>query len=427
MSHFAVIAPPLPSHYRVLQALGLALVERGHRVTFIQQADAAAWITDDALGFFAVGHTSHPPGSLQRLLSLTARPSGPRGLRRLIEEMARSTTMLCRELPAALSRLKVDALLCDQMEAAGGLIGAATGLPWVSIACALPVNREPGIPLPVMHHRYSADEHAARIYAGSERVYDWLMTPHRRAVAAAARALSLPPRDGLHECLSPFAQISQTTAGFDFPRQQLPPNFYPVGPLRRPRQTEGELPYPVDPARPLVFVSLGTLLGQRLPLFRRIVRACKRNDVQVLLAHCGGLDDRSVKRLLRDGADWVTDFAPQQAALARADAVICHGGLNTVLDAVASRTPVLALPLAFDHPGAAARVLHAGIGLRASARFTSVARLSELLRRLLNEPSFGQHLATLGAEMDAAGGTDRAVAIIEQTVGVASVTASQHA
>src|SRR5690606_19691557 len=112
------------------------------------------------------------------------------------------TEMLCRELPPALSALRIDALLCDQMEAAGGLVAEAAGLPFVSVACALPVNREPGIPLPVMPMAYGIDERSRQMYQGSARVYDWMMGPHRRVIAAQAAALGLSPRDGLHHCLS---------------------------------------------------------------------------------------------------------------------------------------------------------------------------------------------------------------------------------
>ena len=416
MSHFAIVAPPLPSHYRTLQALAAELLARGHRVTFVHQTDAAGWLQDPRLGFHPVGRASHPPGSLRETLRLTARPGGPLGLRRLIADMSRSTDMLCRELPAALDALGVDALICDQMEAAGGLVAEASGRRYVSVACALPVNREPGIPLPVMPMDYARGERAERIYAGSTRVYDWLMSEHRRTVAQHARAFGLSARDGLHECLSPYAQISQTPRGFDFPRRQLPAHFHAVGPLRPRRADQPPLELDIDPQRPLVFASLGTLLGQRLSLFRRIVRACRSLDVQLLVAHCGGLQAPQAERLRHEGATWVTDFAPQQAVLARAAAVVSHAGLNTVLDALAARTPILALPLAFDHPGVAARVVAAGAGLRASARFAGSRQLRDRLERLLTDPGFRARLEPLGAEVEAAGGTPAAADIVEQVL-----------
>ena len=63
----------------------------------------------------------------------------------------------------------------------------------------------------------SVEDRAKALYRGSERVYDWLMSPHRKTIAHHARTFGLSPREGLHECLSPYAQISQATAGFDLP------------------------------------------------------------------------------------------------------------------------------------------------------------------------------------------------------------------
>jgi UDP:flavonoid glycosyltransferase YjiC (YdhE family) len=117
--------------------------------------------------------------------------------------------------------------------------------------------------------------------------------------------------------------------------------------------------------------------------------------------------------LKRAGASWVCAFAPQQQALARADAVVSHAGLNTVLDAIAARTPILALPIAFDQPGAAARILHAGIGLRASPRLAGAAVIERQLRRLFDEPRFGAKLDALAPALAQAGGAARAADIVE--------------
>ena len=409
MSHYAIIAPPFYSHVRALEALAQQLLDRGHRITFIQQAEARALLNDARIGFYAVGERSHPPGSLARTLRLTARPAGP-GIFRLIGDLARTTDMLCRELPAALKTLGVEGLIVDQMEAAGGLAAEALGLPFVSVACALPVNRDDTIPLPVMPFNYGTDARSRKLYASSAGVYDWLMRRQGETIARHARALGLAERRGLHECLSPLAQIGQTLPAFDFPRR-LPDCFHAVGPLRHasPAQPAAQATRP-----PLVFASLGTLQGHRYRLFQKIAQACRQIKAQLLIAHCGGLNAAQAARLAASGAQ-VTDFADQPAVLSQAQAVITHGGLNTVMDAIASATPVLAIPLAFDQPGVAARVDYCGIGRRAS-RFAGSGALAGHLSALLNDDGYRQRLLAMQPQLRQAGGAARAAQIVEQAL-----------
>ena len=415
MSHFAVIAPPFTSHVRALEALAGELLDRGHQVTWLQQADVAAGLSDPRIRFVALGAETHPRGSLARVVEHAARPGGPWGIARVIADMAASTGMLCREAPAVLRELRVDAVLADQMEAAGGLVAPGLRLPFVSVAAALPVNREPRLPLPVMPWGLAYNETGRHLNESSARVYDWMMRPHSQVIERYARAFGLRPRKALHDCLSPLLQLSQATASFDFPREQAAP-LHHVGPLRA-RVPRDLPPWPAGPARdaskPLVFASLGTLQGGRFGLFRRIAQACRAEGVQLLLAHCDRLGPKHAEVLQRDGATWVTGFAPQQLALEAADVAITHAGLNTVMDALAAGTPMLALPIAFDQPGVAARIVHADVGVRVHHAFATRAALRRGLRRILDDAGYARRARKLGRDVHAAGGVVRAADLIE--------------
>lgn len=420
MTRFAVIAPPFLSHVRTLEGLTSELLRRGHEVTWIARPEVRALIGDQRIGFEPVGRGDEPKRPLSEVSARAARPGTPWGLRRVIEDMAEGTALLCRHGRQALRQAGAQVVVADQMEAAGGLLAESLGLPCVSVACALPVNREPLVPLPVMPWRYEDSERARHRNEASTRVYDWMMAPHARAIAESARLLGLPPRTHLAQCLSTQLQVSQTTPGFDFPRTQLPPCFHAVGPLRPPPRDELPLALPVRDGKAFVFASLGTMQGGRLALFKRIAHACRELNAQLLLAHCGWLDAAQVQAVQAAGATWVTDFAPQRAALARADAVVSHGGLNTVLDALVAGTPMLALPIAFDHPGAAARLVHAGAGLSLSPRLATAGAIRRRLQRLLTDTPFRANARRLGAEVSTAGGAVRAVSLIEQTFGLLS-------
>ena len=416
---FAVIAPAFTSHVRALEALAGELIARGHAVLWLQHPDVQELLRNDRIEFVAVGAEVFPAGSLARLVAHAARPGGPLGLRRVIADMTRQTATLCAEAPPLLRAHQVDVVIADQMEAAGALVAKAIALPWVSIACALPINREPAVPLPVMPWGHAGNDPAAlQRNAVSARVYDWLMRPHDRVIAHAAAAFRQDGIKTLADCLSPMLQLSQTIEAFDFPRGAAPSVLHHVGPLRPPLAADAPLQLtPADDGRPFVFASLGTLQGGRFALFQRIAKACRALNVQLLVAHCGGLDAAQCAALRRSGARWVVDFAPQRAALARADVVVTHGGLNTVLDALVAGTPMLVLPIAFDQAGVAARVLRAAAGLRLWPVLATVRALERALRRLLDEPAFAAQALALGRGVPPGdSGTRHAADLIEATI-----------
>ncbi|MDI7507164.1 glycosyltransferase, partial [Cronobacter dublinensis] len=183
--------------------------------------------------------------------------------------------------------------------------------------------------------------------------------------------------------------------------------------LRPPQPSVAE-PLP-DAARPRVFASLGTLQGHRYGLFRTIARACRDADAELLVAHCGGLNPAQAAQLETWGATRVTAFTDQPLALSQSHAVITHGGLNTVMDAVASATPLLVVPLAFDQPGVAARVEHCGIGRRVS-RFAGRRAFTRQLQALLGDAGCRTRLSAMQRALAQAGGATRAAQITEQAL-----------
>lgn len=414
MSHYAVVAPPFYSHINALEQLAVTLIAQGHRITFFQQIDVKAFLHSEQVDFYPLGLRSHPLGSLNKLLKLAAHPTGS-SMFRLINEMAASTLLFCRELPAACKQLAIDGIIVDQMEPGGALVAKKLGIPYVSVACALPLNREPGLPLAVMPFAYQQDEHALKRYATSERIYDWCMRKHDQVVAEKARELGLNSIRQLHHCFSSLAQISQLVPEFDFPRQQIPPHFHAVGPLRS--QAAAPLKQSVQQRNTptTLYASLGTLQGHRYGLFKKLVAANRAAGTQLLLAHCGGLSSQQAIKLARTPGVEVVSFTDQAKAIAQAQLTITHGGMNTVLDSIQQTTPVLVVPLAFDQPGVAARVMHHGIGQRIS-KFASRKAWTQQLTSMLQRRDFETHLQRVQGALTQAGGARHAANIIVQAL-----------
>jgi zeaxanthin glucosyltransferase len=415
--HFAIICPPFKSHIAVFEAIGEELGRRGHRISFLVNKGAEQYVSA-GLNVQPVEGTDER--RLNAVIDRASRPSGLLGILRTVHDTAVLTDAICRHAPAHLKALGVDAVLGDQMEPAAGLVARHLGLPLISIACALPVERDVGLPLPFLPWPYDASEEGIRRNRGGERVARLLLTEQRRMIRRWASRFGLQePVEDLQTCLSRLATIAQTTAAFDFPRQSSDQNLHMVGPLRR-ESRGGEIPFAVDPDRPFIFMSLGTLQGHRYRLFRAAAIACRELDVQLLVAHCGGLTKKQEAGL---GATWVTDFAPQRAVLARADLCITHGGLNTVMDALESGTPLLALPIAFDQPGVSARILHHGLGLRLSPRFLTADKMKNAISTLLSDTGYAERAGRVGTSIAVAGGLAKAVSIIEAVVAQAADSA----
>lgn len=404
MAHFAILAPPLTGHVKPLAALASELARRGHRATFVHHRDAGPVAAAQGLDFRGFDGPPLVPHS---------------GIFGTVREMARQTDMLCRHAPSLLREIGADAVLADQLEPAGGLVAEHLGLPFATIASALPVNRMGDIPPPYVGWAYRSGDKAREFYRSGWQVSDWLMRPVRAAIAANAARFGLSPRRTLDDCFSPVLQLAQAVPSIDFPRSALPPGFHYLGPFRHAATGEVDLG-PAD-GRPLVYCSFGTLQGHRWRLFRKVALACADLDLRLVITHGGKLSEREIARL--PGNPRVFDYVPQEAALEKADLVVTHGGFNTVLDALAAGKPIVALPIAFEQPAIAARIGWAGVGEAARARLLSRRRLRAAIERVLSVPDYRRRAEAVRAEIRSAGGVRRAADLVEAMLAPAAAPA----
>jgi len=303
-------------------------------------------------------------------------------------------------------------MLVDQMEPAGGLLARHLGLPFLSVASALPIDPDPAIPPPYLRWPFDPSPEGLKRNRGGALVAGFVLGHQRRTIRRWAERLTLGGGLAtLEDCLSPLGTISQSVESFDFPRAGH--RIFAVGPLRR-SDVHDIPPLRREAGRPLVFASFGTLQGHRLALFRRIAEACRRLGYRLAIAHCGLLGESEAASL---HAEIVTDFLPQRAVLREADVCVTHAGLNTTIDALEMGVPCLAIPFGFDQPGVAARLSYHGAGLALGARTLGVRHIETALARLLADPAFALAARRIGADIRTAGGSRRAAQIAETLAG----------
>lgn len=403
MTRFALVCPPFWSHVRAFEALGEALVARGHEAVLVLNQGGAALSRSVSVPAAEIAGAA---GESRRHAE-----AGRRGVLATVREGARRTDALCRLAPDLLRDLGAEAILADQMEPAGGLLARHLALPYLSIASALPADPDPTIPPPYLGWPFDPSPQGLKRNRGGVLVAGLVLRSQRRVIRRWASRFALPDLATIEDCLSPLGTISQTVASFDFPREN--PRLFAVGPFRG-GSIEEIAPLRRDAARPLVFASFGTLQGHRLGLFRRIAAACRRLGARLAIAHCGLLSPAEAALL---DAELVTDFLPQRAMLREADLCITHAGLNTTMDALEMGVPCLAIPFGFDQPGVAARLGYRGAGLALKPRGLTVSRLETALARLLADPAFALAARRIGADIRAGGGCARAASIAEDLAG----------
>jgi MGT family glycosyltransferase len=409
--HYGIFTPPVPGHIHPFGALGRELIARGHRVTMLQMEDVRPRATAEGLEFAAIGQSDHPAGSLDRSLAHLGTLRGLNALRFTIEAVRRTTEMICRDAPDVVRACGIDRLLVDQTEPAGGSVADRLKLPFVTVCNALVMNREPNVPPPFTGWAYSRSPWARARNSVGYAIYDRFMSPVMAVLSVWRKRWGLVPLRNPAHSFSALAQISQMTQGFDFPRDELPPCFIYVGPLRGAEPLREPFPWEKLDGRPLIYASLGTLQHTKHEIFRCFAEACAPLDVQLVIAHNGGLDRAEVAKL--PGRPLAVNFAPQREIMGRASLTLTHAGLNTVLDSMAAATPMIATPITYEQPAIAARVKASGAGISISPSRLTAVSLRSGIQKILRERSYKDCASHVAQEIRGAGGSRKAASVIE--------------
>lgn len=176
-----------------------------------------------------------------------------------------------------------------------------------------------------------------------------------------------------------------------------------VGPAVAPRGGGGDFPWErIDPDRRLVLVSLGTAnadAGGRFLTEAVSALEMLADRVQGVVVDPGGTLGAVPPGVI------VRAHVPQLDLLARADAVVCHAGHNTVCETLWHGLPLVLAPIRDDQPIVAGQVVDAGAGVRVRFRRVDAARLATAIGTVLDD-SGGHRTAAeaVGRSLRAAGG-----------------------
>jgi hypothetical protein len=170
------------------------------------------------------------------------------------------------------------------------------------------------------------------------------------------------------------------------------------------------------PQRPTVYVTLGLSFSRVPELFRAIIGALEGLDVNSVVTVGTELEPRDLGAAPANVR--VERYVPGSLLLPHCQAVVFHGGFNSLHATLWHGLPSVVVPLeGGDQPVTAERLADLGAGLHVPGPLPSVEALRSAIERVVSEPSFATAARELQAAMHALPPLDEAVERMEMLSG----------
>ncbi|MFH5824122.1 glycosyltransferase [Georgenia sp. AZ-5] len=360
-------------HYRPIAPLARALAAAGHEVRVACQASAAARVGADGLA--VVRTRAETAGSVR--MSALLPPDPDREDRALREGYAgRTARSRAHDVLAECRRRRPDVVLCDEVDFGAMVAAERLGIPHATVL----------------------------VMAAGSFVREDVVGEPLRALRAEHGLPDEPPLAmlGRHLVLSP------APPGFRDPAFPLPATARPL----RPSALDAAATTRLGTGRPLVYFSLGTVFNlESGDLFGRVLAGLRDLPADVLVSL--GADLAPALLGPQPANVRVEPYVDQHAVLARADAVVTHGGSGTVTDALALGVPLVLLPLGADQPHNARRCADLGVGVVLDPVTVTAAQVRRATATVLADPVYRRRAQALRAETAALPEVGRAVSWLE--------------
>jgi MGT family glycosyltransferase len=341
--------------------------------------------------------------------------SGIAGLRDSVRRIVGDMEMSLRETPIALTKTGIDALIIDEIVLSGPTLAQALHLPYFLVSTSVPHRFGWAVPR-CLSEEGNTSSYFARLQNALLQVsVCHVRGPVRWRLDRYRRHVGLGPIREIQKVFPELAHITQLPECLDFARSTLPTNFHYAGPfLDVAARPLVEFPWNRLDGRPLIYASLGTRKNSRLAIFHFIAEACQNLDLQLVISLGGRLDPEMLDGL--PGRPVVVREAPQLELLKKAEVVITHGGVNTVLETLLEGKPMIVIPTAHDQPAVAARLAWLNVAEVLTAKRLSTNQLRLAIANLLSNPGYRDTARDLQARIRSAGGLKHAVDVIEEAL-----------
>ncbi|HEX6654437.1 MAG TPA: nucleotide disphospho-sugar-binding domain-containing protein [Thermoleophilaceae bacterium] len=396
--------------------IGQVLRRRGHRVVFVIEESFAGTLEEKGfeerlMRLTPPGETEEEPGQFWKDF---IRDTGPVFRKPTIEQLEgfiqptwQALVDGAKHVDDRLTEIFED--VCPDVIVEDNVVGfravVAADCPWMRIVSCNPLE-VPDPELPPVFSGYPTGDRSGwdefrqeyrRVHADMHADFNEFM--QERGCPA------LPDLEFIHR--SPYLNLFLYPGEADYERSRpLGAMWERLGSCVR-KEGVGEFEMPQGDG-PLVYLSLGSLGSADVELMQRLVDLLAAGGYRAIVSK-GPQHDQIELRDGQAGAELV----PQPALLPLVDAVITHGGNNTVTECLHFGKPMVLLPLFWDQYDNAQRMDELGLGVRLPTFEFEDAQLGEAIERLTGDEAVGGRLREISAGLQANPGTERAADCIE--------------
>jgi UDP:flavonoid glycosyltransferase YjiC (YdhE family) len=378
-----------PGHAFPAMALGKALVERGHDVALETWKNWREHVEREGMRFM--------PAPEYHVFPTRERPLKP----------YKAVELAVGETRSHIREVEPDVVVNDILTLAPALAAEAEGTRWATLVPHVYPPPAPGLPpygLGAMPPRRGIGE---RVWSALADFTSGGLRRGRSELNETRRRVGLPELPHVHGGISRELCLVGTFPALEYPRE-WPPHVHVTGPvLWEPPADEVELPVGEEP---LVLVAPSTSQDPDQTLLRAALRGLSTLPIRLLAIAPRG----KLARMPSAPNVKLVEWLPYSRTIPKADLVICHGGHGTLAHALAGGAPVVTVPAAGDMSENGTRAQWAGAGLSLPRRFLTPGTLRLMVRRVLEEPSFGARAREIAAWGRENNGPATASALVER-------------
>ena len=161
--------------------------------------------------------------------------------------------------------------------------------------------------------------------------------------------------------------------------------------------------------RPLVYISMGTILNERPDLYKKCIEALKDMDVDVIIS-CGKNTDIKSLGTLPDNIK-VYPYVDQLDVLSRASVFMSHCGMNSASESMYMAAPMVLFPQTKEQHAVARRISELGAGTY--LKKDSPEEIRRAFEEILNNSSYAKAAEKCSKDFRSCSGPKGAAEFIE--------------